>query len=433
MEPVLAIIKKLSNKSPGLIASTIYSFTFKGLGATSTLLMSLVVGRNLGASDSGFFFLSFSIITFLAAFSRIGLDNAIVRFIGAEEGVINNYTMSILKKSLFLTLALSFPICLLIYMFNVELATLVFSKPELSNVLMYMSPSIVGISISTIIAMYLQARRMVALSLTFLNILSNISFALITFIGDIDLVETSALIYSAATTSTALVGIFLCFKKAKPSEKKEISWSILLSSCLPLWFVLMMSQLILWFGQIYAGIWLPSDEISQIAVAQRVSMLTSFILMAVNVVVAPRFARLYKLGEIKELEKLAKWSVKIMLLFSVPMFSVLLIFPNYIMSMFGDGFANGKELLQIFCIGQFINVLTGSVAYILTMSGNERDLRNTVAFSGPLIVILCLILVPTFGAYGVAISTSVAIATQNLIAVFWVKKRLGFNTIIFWK
>jgi len=47
------------------------------------------------------------------------------------------------------------------------------------------------------------------------------------------------------------------------------------------------------------GTWVSSEEIVQLAVAQRTALLTSFVLMAVNLVVAPRFASMYKKGEMK--------------------------------------------------------------------------------------------------------------------------------------
>ena len=80
-----------------------------------------------------------------------------------------------------------------------------------------------------------------------------------------------------------------------------------------------------------------------------------------------------------------------------------------------------------------MNVVTGSVGYLLSMSGHEKDLRNTVLISGPLAIIAAVALTPLWGATGSAIATALAVATQNLVAVFWVRKRLGFNTLAVWR
>ena len=52
------------------------------------------------------------------------------------------------------------------------------------------------------------------------------------------------------------------------------------------------------------------------------------------------------------------------------------------MSIFGKGFIGGIWLLRILAIGQFINAVTGSVGYILTMSGHEKDIRNIAILNG---------------------------------------------------
>ena len=63
------------------------------------------------------------------------------------------------------------------------------------------------------------------------------------------------------------------------------------------------------------------------------------------------------------------------------------------------------------------------------MTGHERDMRNVVLFSGPLALLLQFVLTPIYGALGAAIATAIALASQNLLAVYMVKKRLGFNTL----
>jgi O-antigen/teichoic acid export membrane protein len=84
-------------------------------------------------------------------------------------------------------------------------------------------------------------------------------------------------------------------------------------------------------------------------------------------------------------------------------------------------------------LGQAVNVITGSVGYLLTMSGNERDLRFVTILSGITVVILTCTLTPLYGAIGATVATAFSLAMQNLMAVYFVKKRLGFNTLRFWQ
>jgi len=110
----------------------------------------------------------------------------------------------------------------------------------------------------------------------------------------------------------------------------------------------------------------------------------------------------------------------------------MVIFPKEILTLFGDEFDEAAIYLQILAIGQFINAITGSVGYLLSMSGNEKDLRNSSIISGLLVITLSLILVPKFNGLGAAIAVAISIAMQNLLAVHWVKKRLGINMLMAW-
>ena len=99
------------------------------------------------------------------------------------------------------------------------------------------------------------------------------------------------------------------------------------------------------------------------------------------------------------------------------------------MGLFGQEYTQAAHLLQLLIIGQFVNVITGSVGFLLNMTGHEKDMRNVVFFSGPLALGLGLFLTPIYGTTGAAVATAFALASQNLLAVFMVKKRLGFNTL----
>lgn len=122
-----------------------------------------------------------------------------------------------------------------------------------------------------------------------------------------------------------------------------------------------------------------------------------------------------------------------MVIFALPITLTMILFPTMIMNLFGKGFSGGANLLRILTLGQFMNIVTGSVGYLLMMSGHEKNLKNITLVCGIFSVILNLLLINAFGTLGAAIGISISVAVQNLAAVFTVKKRLGFNTMAIWK
>ena len=426
-------------KNSDLLPQAALSFIVRIAGAFSAFILSMVIGRQLGAEESGYYFLAFSIVTFGAGFSRVGLDNTILRFTGSafadcDRGAIK----AVLKKSLSIASTVSAMLALLLYFLSDILSVHLFFKPLLAPVLKAMAAGTVGLALFTLAAMSLQGIRRIPASVFTLNISVNLLLivALLLFVIDSSVELAGA--YSIASLITLVLGLMI-WKRGLNSLSEQceqphtINWKLLFDSCLPLWVVMLMQQLTQWSGQFIAGAWVPSEDVAQLAVAQRTATLTSFILMAVNMVVAPRFAAMYKQGKLGEIRKLALTSVRLMVMFALPIIGVMLLFPGFLMGLFGEGFSSGAHLLQILAIGQFVNVATGSVGFLLSMSGHEKDLRNTTLISGPIAVGSALLLVPMYGATGSAIATALAIASQNLIAVFWVKKRLGFNTLAIWE
>ena len=100
-------------------------------------------------------------------------------------------------------------------------------------------------------------------------------------------------------------------------------------------------------------------------------------------------------------------------------------------SMIGPEFLAGSALLVVLALGQFVNVATGSVGYLLMMTGHEKLMRNSVAIAAALNLALNLTLVPVAGAMGAAIATAISLATLNLVATYYVWSHLGIVMIPF--
>jgi O-antigen/teichoic acid export membrane protein len=237
----------------------------------------------------------------------------------------------------------------------------------------------------------------------------------------------------SSVVSLIFAYLFWIQKLPVKSIDNTITWEQIFSSCLPMWLVTGVGQLINWSGQITLGLWSTNSDVAYFAAAQRTALLMVFVLMAINMVVAPKFAQYYKSGQHEELKKTAFLSLRLTSISSIPLLLAMIVFPEYILQIFGSGFTQGAIYLQILAVGQFVNALTGSVGYLLSMSGHEKDLRNSSLISGTVVVILCLLLVPKFEGVGAAIAVAIAIALQNLLALHWVNKRLGINMLLAWK
>jgi Na+-driven multidrug efflux pump len=80
------------------------------------------------------------------------------------------------------------------------------------------------------------------------------------------------------------------------------------------------------------------------------------------------------------------------------------------------------------CIGQFINIATGSVGVLMTMTGLESIAAKIILFSIVLNITLNSILILYLGIDGAAIATAVTVATSNFLMLYYSYKGTGINT-----
>lgn len=96
------------------------------------------------------------------------------------------------------------------------------------------------------------------------------------------------------------------------------------------------------------------------------------------------------------------------------------------MQLFGKEFIAAAPLLITLSLGQLINVATGSVGFLLLMSGHEKTMKYITIVSGVISIALLIVLSQSHGVLGAAWAIAVGLAIQNLAALYFVKRYLGF-------
>jgi O-antigen/teichoic acid export membrane protein len=424
---------KSNEANKELLVNSSVAFIIRIGGAIASFLMNVVIARYLGLTDSGNFFLALAIITIAATIVRMGADNAVIRFIGIHAPKKEwTQVRGVIQKVMYLVAAVACSVSVLLCLNVNFIAIHAFNKPNLSGPLLWMSASIPFYAVYTIYGMALQGLKKVLFSVTLQNISVPLLLIIFVFIFSPGNGADLSKLYFFASVLTFIIS-YCVWKFFVPAGKAEFDKKILWRSCRPLWTMAILQQIIQWGGQFIVGMFSDSSHLAQLAVAQRTSMLITFIGIAINLVSAPRFAHFYSQGQLVQLKRYARNTTVLMILFSTPLIIIVWITPQLIMSLFGKEFENGYWMLRILSVGQFINVITGSVGYLLMMSGHEKDLRNITFISGFLSLVLNVTLIKSFGAVGAAIAIAASVATQNLLALRMVKKRLGFTTLAIWE
>lgn len=184
-------------------------------------------------------------------------------------------------------------------------------------------------------------------------------------------------------------------------------------------------------GTVLLGMFAEPEAVGVFRVALQVAALASFALQAVNLVVAPRFAELYTRGEMAKLERLAVGSARAVFAFNVVLTVGFVGSGRFFFEqVFGKEFAAAYGPLLVLLVGQMVNSAVGSVGYLLSMTGHERETAQGMAVAAVVNVVLGLALIPWWGIYGAAIATTVAVVIWNGILWLFVYKKIGVNSFV---
>ncbi len=418
-------------KSKSLLLKTVLAGFVKALAAVIAFIMTAAVTRSLGAAEAGLFLLSITVLTFTGVFFRLGLDNVILKVVSADGG--GSYSVGVVTTALFAAFFCSFIFAVLVFNVAGIISIQVFSKPSFEPVLSIMIWALPFMLVYFLLSFAFQGFYRVVLAIWFQNLGVSFVFLVLVLIAYFTLgiskftAEGASQLYLSAVLLTCVLAVIFWHHQIKGRwERGNIRDKKLWGSASNHWIASSMILCVEWSGLLIAGMYVTSEEVAYLSTAQRTATLAGFVLMVANMVVAPRYARLWTEGKIKEFQQLARWSTRAVILMALPIVAIMVCFPEVIMQLFGPEFIQAANLLAIMAVGQFICVSTGSVRYLLGMTGHEKDFRRVTFFSGPFTIILNLILIPFYGVLGAAIGTAVGLAVQNTFALIMVRKRLGF-------
>ena len=110
---------------------------------------------------------------------------------------------------------------------------------------------------------------------------------------------------------------------------------------------------------------------------------------------------------------------------AAPVLLVCALFPGWVLHWFGEEFRAGALLLRVIALAQLVNVVTGSVGFLLNMTCHERLMRNIALLSNGLGLLGFWVLISLYGPLGAAFALAFVLVCQNVVALVFVWRKLG--------
>jgi len=401
------------------------------LAATGfSMISSLIIARYYGAEVVGILAIINSVLSISVIFGIMGSNVAILRLIPEYiEKFSIPHAYAVYKKVLLLVIFLSSIVGGILYFLAPWIALSIFKKKILISFLIISSPFVLVLAVNSLNGETLRALQNIkkyALVQLFSSVMTMI---LLVFLSFFFYYRYNPVYIMFGVNLLMIPLLFFMVRKSfvvLKKKKSEISTAKIISLSFPMFLTSVMHLVIGQTDLIMLGSMVATREVGIYSIALKLAMLTSFILVAVNSIVAPKFSQLYHSGQMDDLRIVAQNSAKLIFFATFPIILVFSFLGTYVLKFFGNDFVEGIYALIFLVLGQFINAASGSVGYFLDMTGNQKLSQKIVMFGAGLNIFLNFILIPRYGINGAAFASMVSIGTWNIIALITIKMKYGF-------
>ena len=397
-----------------------------------------LLAKWLGADGVGVFSTAWTILMIGAVLGKLGFDTSIVKFIAGSIGMKKyHHVRPIYTHSLSIVFINSVIVAAILFAFAPQISLLFFDSSGDSGIV-----RIIAVSVIPMCMLNINAESMKALKkITAFSIFQNSSVYLLTLLALLFIrqngIGNESSIYGLAIGTFALmllsfIVINATIGKLPGGNKKTDKYQFHLGKTLRISAPMMLTNslflIMSWMDILMLSAFKNDADVGVYNTSLKISAVISIALIAINSIAMPKYAELYGQKNIRGFRKVVKQSSFINFFLSLPVFMVILLFPGFLLGIFGEEFIVGKLSLIILSVGQIFSAFSGSTIHILNMTGKENVAKNILITTALLNLTLNYILVPRYGINGAAIATTISTILWNLLAEISIYRYLKFLT-----
>ena len=405
------------------------ALVFKIGGMLSIYFFHFFLAKFAGAEANGIFSTFFTLLSMIAVVSILGLDTFLLKKLAdfnskQQWGSLKDTY----KKAISIVLTNSICLSLLLYVLFINGC---FDFYNQSDIVYYLIFTIIPFSVLHINAEAFRAIKNIKLFSFFKNFsIFGLAAIALFFVKDSkDNIGISAFTFSVIVLAVLSIVLWIKTTSKKQSFVEEtISVPTMIRDSFPMFLSGSLFLLLSWVDILMLGFFKEQTDVGIYTIALKLAGLTGAILFATNTILGPKISELYHNKNMQSLASTVQSAAKFTFLLSFPIFLIIILFPNFLLAIFGSEFNNklASETLIILSVGQMINVFFGAVIYILDMSGKQITSRNILFFTAILNIALNWYLIPIYGIKGAAMATSISIFFWTVLGAIAVKRYFNF-------
>lgn len=239
-----------------------------------------------------------------------------------------------------------------------------------------------------------------------------------------------AMVWTLVAFGVATAWQWLRVRRTVPSDGAKYATAQWRKVAVPVIAVTALQTVVARADVLIIGSALPMTDVAVYEAAARTAMLISAVHVAVNTLAASSFSALYAAGDTRRLGLTARAVTRLIFWPTLAVAAGMLVLAGPLLGLFGEGYAAGRPVLMILGMGHVVSAATGSVGYLLSVTGFQNDTVRILAVSAVVGVGLNLVVVPRFGLVGASVVTTLTTVMWNVLMHRMVRLRLNIRTSI---
>lgn len=405
------------------------AFSAKILALVLGFVSNIIIAKYYGAESLGVVSFISAYVAIACLLANLGIPTSLARFIPEQISKYSMYqAVVIFKKCRHLTLMFSGFTCVILIVVN----PYIISELELNKDLSFW----LGVSVFVIFALNWNDINVTALRafkdmrsfaiVQFFKPLTNL-ILLCFFIVMYDSQYAPVIAYNLSIIMT-LFASFLLLKRymgvGKSNEQPTngtYTYNELLKISLPMLLANGMWVLLSQVDIAMISFFRELKDVGVYAITVKLATLVAFVFTSINLVLGPKIAELYFKSDLVSVFKVVKRTSKLIFWITAPIFTLLVLFGDWILLFMGSEFGNGYKALLVLLCSQFITSVCGPVGYFLSMTGEQSLFSKVMIMSVIINAVTNIILIPLYGILGASIATFITSLFWNVYCLIFIK------------
>ena len=413
---------------------------FTGVGLNFAVI--LVITNRLPKLAAGDLLLLMQFVTGVALFSRLGVDQLLIKEVASSHDSHSDFRQHYLKNSYLAIISLSLVFILIWLLLSPLIRTSFFDNGSENIIslsdLMFASVGVVFFNLVILNSTYLKAIKKTVAGVLGQNALPAITFLFFIGIFWNTFAQNQHYInlYTASNILAGVLAIYMTWVYLKqdksPIDKTNRSnlESVpniygLIKKSMPLAPISIFAYLMLFADTIMVGWFLTNDQVADYSVAAKLSYVILFFLQALEATIYPRLLNLFKQNPNK-LKQFFWQATALVIAVVLSVTLVMYLLSDWLLAAFGESYLVAKHALGLLLLAQLFRSASLTFSFMFIIREQVRYLNIILVISLMINLILNIVFIKMYQIEGAALATLIAngLLVFLVLSIFYFKKLL---------